>query len=225
MKFTFKNGNSVDIIPFESIDDVAKKLIPFLQKRRVALSGGSTYDKLFESWAKMDFSIDNSWFIAVDERAVDMDDSNSNWGNACTKFFTPKNIPNQCENFYKSKEMLDSLLQTKFGNEEIIFDSLFLGVGDDGHTASLFPGTPFVEDMSDTTFETISPKGVKKRVTLGAKVIIDAKEVITVLTGKGKENTIEWLKNEDLSKPFISVLSKRNNSTLFVDTYLYSKLV
>jgi len=223
IEFKFSNGNRVKVVEFKTIDEVAQRLIEPLTTQTVALSGGSTYDKLFEAWAKVDFPINDSWYIAVDERAVDMTHESSNWGNACKKFFQPKKSEKQCKNHYKTKEKLLELLETKFKNSEVVFDTIFLGVGDDGHTASLFPNTPFVNDMNSLALETVSPKGIKERVTLGAKVIISAKEVITVLTGAGKEATVDWLFNEDMNKPFVSILSKREYSTLYLDSALFSK--
>ena len=222
MIFKLSDSSTLTVKPFDSISEVAKVLTTSLTKRSVALSGGSTYDKLFDAWRELKVDLSDSWYIAVDERAVDMDNPNCNWGNACQKLFKPKGVEGQCNNHYKTVETLNRLLTSQFGESEPIFDTLFLGVGDDGHTASLFPGSSSVDDMSSTTLATVSPKGVKERVTLGAKVIVNAKEVITVLTGEGKASCIEWLISRDLSKPFVSILSRRGESTLYIDRELYS---
>ncbi len=97
-------------------------------------------------------------------------------------------------------------------------------MSDDGHTASLFPKSGDAEDLSKPCLQTQSPKGVAKRVTLGTRVIIEAEKVITVITGAGKSECIQWLKDRDMTKPFISVLSQRQDSVIYIDTDLYSLL-
>jgi len=158
----------------------------------------------------------------VDERAVPMSDPESNWGNACKKLFTPAGVEEQCNNHYTTARYFERLLQNRFSVEPFTFNTIFLGVGDDGHTASLFPESDDVDNLSKPCLKTVSPKGIKERVTLGTRVITEAKEVITVITGADKSDCVRWLKERDMTKPFVSVLSRRKKSVIYLDSELYS---
>ncbi len=224
MKFPLTPKSHLIIHPFDSFEELAKELVPDLTSGSVALSGGSTYDTLFTEWAKLKVNLEGNWYCAVDERAVPMSDPESNWGNACKKLFTPTGVPEQCNNHYTTPRFFDRLLQNRFSVEPYHFDTIFLGVGDDGHTASLFPGRDDAENSSKSCFKTKSPKGVETRVTLGCKVIAEAGKVVTVIAGENKTDCIQWLNDRDMTKPFISVLSKCKESIVYIDSKLYSLL-
>lgn len=224
MDIKLSNNSAITCKKFETIEELAETLVPALTAGSVGISGGSTYTKLFKAWASIEMDLSNSWFCAVDERVVPFDDPDSNWGTAGRELFIPKRIPEQNNNHYNSIGFFRTLLRNRFDTEPYIFDTIFLGVGDDGHTASLFPGTPHVDDYHNNVLATRSPKGVAERVTMGARLIRDAKEVITVLTGEGKEQCVEWLVKGDMGKPFVSILAKRKNSTLYLDPVLYKRL-
>ncbi len=224
MKFQLSPKSKLTIHSFDTFENLAKELIPDLTSGSVALSGGSTYDTLFTEWTKLKVNLDGNWYCAVDERAVPMSDTESNWGNACKKLFTPAGVPEQCNNHYTTPRFLERLLQNRFSVEPFCFNTIFLGVGDDGHTASLFPESGDAEDISKSCLKTKSPKGIESRVTLSSKVIGEADKVVVIISGENKANCIKWLNNRDMTKPFISVLSKRKESVVYVDSELYSLL-
>lgn len=224
MKIELSKNSKIEVIPFESFEELAKLTVPFIETGIVGLSGGSTYDKLFSIWSEQKATIHEATFLPVDERVVPISDSQSNWGNACKKFFTPLNAIDQCKNSATSVGEYNGLLHKIFNSKLPRFSAIFLGVGDDGHTASLFPNDPSVENMKEWVLATKSPKGVEDRITLSSRVISESEKIITILVGEGKEYLLESLVKKDLSKPFISVLSKKDISTLYVPTTFYKKL-
>jgi 6-phosphogluconolactonase len=220
MEFKFSNNSAITVKKFNSISELAEELVPALTSGSVAISGGSTYEALFTEWALLKPDLSTSWYCAVDERVVPMDHPESNWGAGPRKMFIACGAPEQCNNHYNTAVYLKTLLRNRFSSEPI-FDTIFLGVGEDGHTASLFPSSPFVHNMTSAILKTKSPVGVEKRITLGPRVFKNAKEVIMVITGENKKVCVNWLASE-FRKPFVSVLKRREHSTVYLDSDLYS---
>jgi len=84
-------------------------------------------------------------------------------------------------------------LQRYFENQEPIFDLILLGLGDDGHTASLFPGTPAVFETTQTATAVFAPPVSQWRVTLTLPVINRARQVVFLVAGKAKAEIIAAL--------------------------------
>ena len=68
-----------------------------------------------------------------------------------------------------------------------VFDEIFLGVGNDGHTASIFPGHSFKDDLGKVCITTTSPSGVLSRISLSSWVISSALHVSFILLDNKKE--------------------------------------
>jgi len=78
------------------------------------------------------------------------------------------------------------------------FDLVLLGMGEDGHTASLFPGRPLDEDALVVAVND-APKPPPCRVSLGLAALNDAREVLIIVTGSGKRDAVRrWRAGEDL---------------------------
>ena len=218
-------NSAITIIPFDTFDELAEATLPKTQKGSVALSGGSTYDALFEAWSKVDGFGEEANFFGVDERVVPLSDPASNWGNACAKLFSPLGITGQCNNAATSVEDFTTLLSSFFESDTFVFDAVFLGVGDDGHTASLFPGDTEAMKSSAQVLATESPKGIKERITLGSSVLASAKELVMVIAGEAKAPCMQWLKDADRSYPFVEILAQRDSATLYLHRPLYELFI
>lgn len=216
MLFKLSDESTVEILPFADFTELAKLTEPYIETGRVAISGGSTYDKLFEAWAAAKATIKGTTILPVDERVVPIEDPQSNWGNLCRKLLEPLGAEDKAIHGATSVAEYNHLLHTIFHSRFPRFDAIFLGVGDDGHTASLFPNDPAVENLHEWVLKTESPKGVKDRITLSSKVIMEAEKCICVIAGDDKEWLLEALAERKESLPFISVLAKRDISTLYL---------
>jgi 6-phosphogluconolactonase len=181
------------------IERPAQKGRPF----SVALSGGSTPEVLFallsENYAK---SV--SWkfvhFFWADERCVSPDDQESNYGMTQRKLLCNIDIPST--NIHRIKGEEDPEYEVLRYSDEIseftdkrdglpLFDLVILGLGEDGHTASIFPGHRELIYSDRICDVAVHPVTFQKRITLTGRVINNAGSVAFLVTGKKKEKVVE----------------------------------
>ncbi|MGM0444617.1 MAG: 6-phosphogluconolactonase [Fibrobacterota bacterium] len=219
MKIT-ENGIKANIIPFKTIDEAAQKLLPAVTSERVALAGGSTFLKLYRAWRAMDINIADSRFMPVDERVVDFDRPESNWGTAWREFFSPMNLPDAARAHPSSVEDYRRIYHAVCGSAPGL-TAVLLGIGDDGHCASIFPGTAAAKDFSSEFLATRSPKGIKNRLTMGYRTILNTDHLAIIIT-QGKEEALAALKDSQSTLPYIQVL---RNFTGTADLYVDSAML
>jgi len=175
------------------------------EKRRctIALSGGSTPELLF-SLLGNHFSNSAEWeyahFFWGDERCVASDNSESNYGMARRKLFDRIEIPQsnihriagesdpEAEAVRYSNEILDF---TETANGLPRFDIIVLGLGEDGHTASIFPGDKGLITSDEICAVSVHPVSGQKRITLTGNVINNGSRIVFLVTGKKKAEIIE----------------------------------
>jgi len=165
----------------------------------VALSGGSTPETLYSTlvtghgpqvdWSKVHF-------FFGDERCVPASHSESNFGRANASLFLPLQIPpahihpmNGEENPDTAAREYEKTLATVFNvshDQLPRFDLILLGLGQDGHTASLFPGTVAVNGGQRWVVPGRSPSGIHARLTLTLKVINHAAVILFLVAGPDK---------------------------------------
>jgi len=220
------NENSCHkIITFNNFMDLAELTLNYIKSGSVAISGGSTYAALFDKWQNLNPNCKHSCFFPVDERIVPINDVDSNWGVAYNSFLKPIDREIDKENFADTLDHYQQILDKKFNNQLPIFDVIFLGVGDDGHTASLFPGLQCLDDRISTLLQTISPKPPYNRITLAPKVLLSAKNLITIVAGKSKTEIAKKIFiDKDHNLPIVRLLSERTESTIYLEKELADSL-
>jgi 6-phosphogluconolactonase len=180
------------------INSVAKKGKQFA----LAVSGGNTPRLLFTILAEKYNSLIN-WDIVqlfwVDERCVSPDNPESNYG--MTKHILLDRINMPESNIHRMKGEEDpSGEAVRYGKEIImsirsenqlpLFDQIILGIGDDGHTASIFPGNLKLFDSENFCEVAAHPISGQKRITLTGKVINNSDAVTFLVTGQNKARII-----------------------------------
>jgi 6-phosphogluconolactonase len=170
----------------------------------VALSGGSTPQSLYQILASEPFSEQVNWsqvhLFWGDERCVPPDHPDSNYFHAYKTLIT--NVPIPAENVHRiqaelaPKEAAQAYEETLLGffqsmpDEDIrhraSFDLVLLGMGEDGHTASLFPGTEPVNEENRWVSALYVDRMGAWRVTLTPVVLNRAGKVIFLVAGSGK---------------------------------------
>ncbi len=170
----------------------------------VALSGGNTPKSLYAVLTSQEFAPQLDWsnvhFLFGDERAVPPTHSDSNFALANTMLFTPLNIPpanihrmrgedspETAASHYES--ILRGLTATSSGQWPML-DLVLLGMGEDGHTASLFPGTPALREQRRWVVPGLSPQGTRSRITLTLGVINHASVILFLVTGGNKATVV-----------------------------------
>ncbi len=166
----------------------------------VALSGGSSPRKLYEilastyanalDWQKV-------YFFFGDERYVPQDHADSNYLMAKKTLFTPLGIhPNHVYAVDTSLEPVAAAaaytqtIDTFFKGEKASFDLILLGLGDNSHTASLFPHTDILEDDSISVKSVFLPEEKVYRISFTFPLINQASRTAFLVYGKGKAEAV-----------------------------------
>ena len=164
----------------------------------LAISGGKTPDLLFSVLAKK-YADSILWqkvhFWWVDERMVSANNPESNFGVANSLLFSRVSIPG--ENIHRIKGENDPKNEARSYSEQIqeklpvkngwpVFDLILLGMGDDGHTASIFPDQMHLLDSKHICEAAVQPHSGQMRVTLTGQAINHASKVYFLVTGLNK---------------------------------------
>lgn len=168
----------------------------------VALSGGHTPIPLFRLLAKSDWADRLPWdkisFFWVDERCVGPDHPDSNYGLARRELLSHVSATH----FYRMRGETDPVeaairyeqqLRTEFhlGADELPrFDFMLLGMGDDGHTGSIFPDSPALVEQKRLVIDQYVPERKADRLTLTLPVINNARLCMFLVTGKEKHGVL-----------------------------------
>ena len=170
----------------------------------VALSGGSTPKELYRVLTSQEFAPQLDWskvhFLFGDERAVPPTHQDSNFGLANTLLFTPLDIPpahihrmrgeDPPETAAAQYEDLLRRITSATAEQWPVLDLVLLGMGEDGHTASLFPDTPALREQTRWVTPGISPQGTRSRITLTLGVINHASVILFLVTGPNKATVV-----------------------------------
>ena len=182
-------------------DFIAKRIKDVLKKQdrfTIALSGGSTPKALHELLAKSPYAEQIPWLqlhiFWGDERYVPIDDAQSNAGMAYDTLlghvFTPEDQIHIWRTDLEPDEAAadyDRILHEYFGDSSgPTFDLVLLGIGDDGHTLSLFPGTEVVHEQTVWTKAYFLAPQNMYRLTLTAPVVNRASCVLFLVAGPKK---------------------------------------
>ncbi|MBD3392945.1 MAG: hypothetical protein GF418_12640 [Chitinivibrionales bacterium] len=213
----FSEHSVARVSVFDGFEDLARQTADLLTSGRVAFSGGQTFAKLFPQWVLTRPDVSNASFFPVDERLVPFNDPASNWGTAYRGFLAPLDKEHDKEHWPTSRRSFADIVGRTFGDAEPVFDVVFLGVGDDGHTASLFPGGDYLKDRESIVLETRSPNPPHGRVTLGPRPLVSAARLVTVLAGVEKGAILKRIAAKDPTLPIVRILSARAESDLFIE--------
>lgn len=191
----------------------AERLVAVVKKARAegrdcttALSGGSTPKALYTLVAdrvsrepelqKLDWP--RVHFFFGDERCVPSDHADSNFGMAKRTLLAHGLVPEQ--NLHRVRTELppaeaaadyEQQLRSRFGNREPRFDLILLGMGPDGHTASLFPDTSALQERERLVVANHVAKLHADRITFTYKVLNAGREVLFLVAGEDKREAVK----------------------------------
>lgn len=223
----------------EALRALTSKLMFYLDRKdnetpfNLALSGGETAKQMFSLWvteyvSKINWT--NIRFFWVDERCVPPTDSESNYGHADRLLFKPLHIP--YENIHRihgEAEPDEEAIRYSRIVEKYVphhgslpyFDCIILGIGNDAHTASIFPDK--LSLLSDKRLYAVSqqPATHQYRITMTGQLILNGSPLLIPAPGPGKSIVIDDIKkgfSETNATPAAYILSKANDATIYTSS-------
>jgi 6-phosphogluconolactonase len=182
---------------------------------RIALSGGNTPRLLHGMLAGPTFRRRLNWsqvqFYFGDERCVPPTHPDSNFAMAEETLLRPLDIASERVFRVPSEkepeaaaQQYEALLRERFSAVPPAwpkFHLILLGLGEDGHTASLFPGSPALSEQKRAVVATRSPKGVTDRITLTLPVINHAQAIVFLVAGANKAEAVQAVLEDARADP------------------------
>ena len=170
---------------------------------RLALSGGNTPRAVHAELVRLgaDLAWNRVQITFGDERCVPPDHADSNYRMARETLFEAVAIP--AGNVFRirgeiapadaAQEYEDKLaaVAVRFGEPRYVHDLVLLGLGEDGHTASLFPGSPALDETVRNVIPTTGPKPPPQRITMTFPLLNAARHICFLVTGAGKHTLVE----------------------------------
>jgi 6-phosphogluconolactonase len=202
----------------------------------VALSGGRITNNFFEEIVGQTKTggpgdlFENVHFFWADERCVPPTDKESNFSLAQELLFGPLKIPDA--QIHRLRGEAPEALALKIAVNEIcgmapmsngqpVLDVVFLGMGENGHIASLFPEETEEEKNNPAIYRAVTTvKPPPRRITLGYAAIAAAREVCVLISGAGKEEALKKSLPPEVSTSLGRLLSLRKQTVIYTDVKL-----
>ena len=195
------------------IVDLARKALAERNEFRIALSGGNTPRPIYTELARTarDLPWEKMLITFGDERCVPPDDEQSNYRMARETLFVPAAVPDksimrmrgEIDPQIAAQEYQDNvdLLAAQRGEQIYRHDLILLGLGDDGHTASLFPGTAALEETNRRVVANFVPKFNTWRLTFTFPLINQARMICFLVNSAKHADLIEQVLKGDAKYP------------------------
>ncbi|MBB6330632.1 6-phosphogluconolactonase [Chryseobacterium sediminis] len=210
--------------------DLSKKSIQKNDRFVVALSGGSSPKAIFKLLATQKYAEQIEWnkvyFFWVDERWVPLHDDKSNFRmtdeallsqvpvdkNHIFPMYAEGITPEDYAKTYE--EQIRSVL-----GDEGVFDFILLGMGDDGHTASLFPGEEVLNEKEKWVSAYYLKPQEMFRITLTAPVINNAENIFVIAFGESKKHALNEVLNGEYNPSLypLQLIEKKDGYHFFTD--------
>jgi 6-phosphogluconolactonase len=200
--------------------------------KSAAISGGRIAKDYFSALARLaeerGQSLAHVHFFWADERCVPPEHAESNYRSAAELLFQPLGLP--AANIHRIRGEDDPNAAAREAENELcrfasvnassqpVLDLVLLGMGEDGHVASLFPGEPEATMSSPVVYRAVTAsKPPPRRVTLGYAAIAAAREVWVLASGAGKEAALRESLAPGGRTPLARVLRERDGTRIFTD--------
>jgi 6-phosphogluconolactonase len=220
---TFASTTELEQTLLSKILLLAKQAIDARGSFHIVLAGGSTPKKIYEALrgAEADW---HAWHIYYgDERCLPADHADRNSHMAENAWLNHVAIPTQQIHPIPAEEEVNSAAfkYAQLVRPIVLFDLVLLGLGEDGHTASLFPEHDPGDDKDapETMIIIDAPKPPPQRISLSARRLSNTHQLIFIVTGKSKAQAVnDW--RSGVTIPATTVTPKNG-----VDIYIESALI
>ena len=202
------NNSSLARYSAERIVRMINTTLEYNETFSIALSGGNTPYRIYQLIGSMfarlvDWERVHIWW--GDERCVASNDRQSNYRMANDTLLSKIKIPP--ENIHRmhgedepqvAAQAYEDELKAFFGDDEALFDLTLLGLGEDGHTASLFPHTDVLFEKEHWVMaHHVEAKGDLWRITLTAPTILKSSNIMFMVLGAGKADALKAVLDGD----------------------------
>lgn len=215
----------------QAVEKIAQELKAYSEKGtpvHISLSGGSTPKLLFKTLAQAPYTNEIQWqnlhFWWGDDRMVPPTDEQSNYGEVQKLLFDHINIPAENIHRIRGEENVETEL-ARFSQEltacvpDLAFDWIILGMGNDGHTASLFPHQTNFDDPNVAVIAK-HPESGQIRISKTAKLIEKAKRITYLVTGAAKAEILKEIEEtpaERLPYPAAKIQAQNGVTEWYLD--------
>ena len=205
----------------------ARESIDERHQFRIALSGGNTPRSVYAEMAKRDLPWKKFLFTFGDERCVPPENDQSNFRMANEAVFRPASVPDS--SILRMRGEIDPVLAAKEyeaqldvlaverGEKIYEHDLILLGLGDDGHTASLFPGTDALSETQQRVMANYVPKLNSWRLTFTFPLIFAARAVCFLIGANKDPRLIERVFSGDPALPAARVDQNAKSVTWIIE--------
>ena len=203
---TFNSHDAINQAALQAILNAASRAIANHGSFSIVLAGGSTPKAIYAMLAQQQADWAN-WHVYInDDRCLPVDDDERNSKMVNEVWLTHVNIPKH--QFHAIPCELGSIEGAKSYAKTLehigAFDLVLFGLGEDGHTASLFPGH-VVDNSADAVPVFNSPKPPAERVTMSQNRLNNTKEALFLVTGAGKQDAVNaWRNGEAIPAALIT---------------------
>jgi len=217
----------------------SKSSIATKKRFAVAISGGSTPRRLYTLLGSEAYRHQVDWqhvhFFWADERCVPKEDGASNFKTAFDALFSKVALPDKNIHRIKGEEVPDKSARDyeeeikRFfgGSERPGFDLIILGMGEDGHTASLFPGSKSLEETVRLAIPVYLGEPKRDRITLTLPVLNNADQILFLVAGISKAAALSEILGDGKKKrgfPSGLICPAHGNITWLIDQEAAGKL-
>ncbi len=215
----------------EYVIEIAQDVISLRGEFSFVLSGGSSPELLYRKLAASEYRNQLDWskvnFFFGDERYVPSDHPQNNAKMARELLFDPLNI--SASRIYAVNTSLSpdnaakdytAQITSHFGVKKLQFDLILLGLGDNAHTASLFPYTDVLNDQSVSVQAVFLKQQNTHRITMTAPLINQAHNIAYLVFGKGKAEAVHHILESEFDPqqyPAQLIKSERENLQWYLD--------
>lgn len=230
---TIKVVDNPDVLADLAAETIARILTERMAEKdgpvTVFLSGGSTPRVTYTRLRDADVDWSRVHLFLGDERWVALDHVESNARMAREAFIddvgaTFHVVHTHLESPEEAADHYEDVLAEVFGREEVKADLVILGIGPDGHTASLFPGTDALDEYERLYVANWVPETETWRLTATYRLLHEAHNVIFLATGKSKAKVVAEILDQGVEYPAHKVMQGMADVTWFLDDAAASEL-
>ena len=215
----FQNAEDIALAAADTIEEHARFAIQQRGAYKLVLAGGSTPVACYELLAKRNLEWDSWKLFYGDERCLPQDDAERNSVIVATTGLTKKikqhyAIPSEL-GAEKGAEQYQAVVEN-----QMPFDTVLLGMGEDGHTASLFPGQDWVKADARQSVIAVhnAPKPPPDRISLTLSALQQCRQILVLVSGESKRAAMKrWQQGEDLP---VARVADVDHATVFIETGL-----